>query len=67
METGKKLFFHLLELSVLNSFILLTSCSSKLSHQNFKLVLVRNLIQERAACLDHRPPHREDQPLPAAK
>jgi hypothetical protein len=33
-------------LSILNSFILLTSCSSKLSHQNFRLALVRELTEE---------------------
>jgi hypothetical protein len=42
----KKLFFHLLDLSVLNSFILLASCGSRLSHQNFRHALVRDLIQE---------------------
>jgi hypothetical protein len=41
----KKLFFHLLDLSVLNSYILLTSCGSKLTHRDFRLTLVRDLIQ----------------------
>jgi hypothetical protein len=31
----KKLFFHLLDLTVLNSYIVLHSCSSKLSHRDF--------------------------------
>jgi hypothetical protein len=39
-------FFHLLNLSVLNSFILLTSSGSKLSHQNFRLASVRDLTQD---------------------
>jgi hypothetical protein len=42
----KKLFFHLLDLSILNSYILLTSCGSKLTHRDFRLTLVRDLIQE---------------------
>jgi len=42
----KKLFFHLLDLTILNSIIILTSCGSKLSHQQFKLTLVGGLIQE---------------------
>jgi hypothetical protein len=65
--TGKKVFFfHLLDFSVLNSFILLTSCGSKLSHQNFRLALFRDLIQRGEGCLNNRSPHREDQPLPSA-
>jgi hypothetical protein len=60
----KKLFFHLLDTSILNSFILLTSCGSKLSHQNFRLSFVRDLIKEGGGCLDHRPPHGEDKLLP---
>jgi hypothetical protein len=42
----KKLFFHLLDLTVLNSYIILHSCSSKLSHRDFQLSLIRDLIQE---------------------
>jgi hypothetical protein len=42
----KKLFFHLLALTILNSFIILTCCGSKLSHRQFGLTLVRELIQE---------------------
>jgi len=41
----KKLFFHLLDLTVLNSFIILSSCEAKLSHRNFRLNLIRDLIQ----------------------
>jgi hypothetical protein len=59
-----KKLFHLLDVSILNSFILLTSCSAELSHQDFRLALVRDLIQERGGCLNHRPPHGEDQLLP---
>jgi hypothetical protein len=40
-----KLFFHFLDLTVLNSYILLTSCGSKLSHRDFRLSLVRNMVE----------------------
>jgi len=42
----KKPFFHLLDLTILNSYIILTSHGSKLSHQQFRLTLVRPLVQE---------------------
>jgi hypothetical protein len=41
-----KLFFHLLDLTVLNSYIILHSCSSKLSHRDLPLSLIRDLIRE---------------------
>src|SRR5215510_7211457 len=41
-----KLFFHLLDLTVLNSWILLSSCGAKHTHRDFRLLLVRNLIEE---------------------
>ena len=41
-----KLFFHLLNLTVLNSWILLSSCGAKCTHIDFRLLLVRNLIGE---------------------
>jgi len=41
-----KLFFHLLDLTVLNSWILLSSCGAKCAHKDFRLHLVRNLIEE---------------------
>jgi hypothetical protein len=59
----KKLFFHHLDLSMLNSYILLTSCGSELT-RDFRLTLVRDLIQEGGGCLDHRPPHGANQLLP---
>ncbi|PNF17065.1 hypothetical protein B7P43_G17426 [Cryptotermes secundus] len=40
-----KLFFHLLDLTILNSFILLSSCGAKLSHREFRLASVRNMLQ----------------------
>jgi hypothetical protein len=41
----KKLFFHLLHLTILNSHILVKSCGSKLSHRDFRLTLVRNMVE----------------------
>jgi len=41
-----KLFFHLLDLTVLKSWILLSSCGAKYTHRDFRLLLVRNLIEE---------------------
>ncbi|PNF39361.1 hypothetical protein B7P43_G18177 [Cryptotermes secundus] len=41
-----KLFFHLLDLTILNSFILLSSCGAKLSHRDFRLTLVCNMVEE---------------------
>jgi len=42
----KKLFFHLLDLTVLNSYILLTSCGAKLTHRDFRHNLIKDLIEE---------------------
>jgi hypothetical protein len=39
-----KLFFHFLDLTILNSFILLSSCEAKLSHRDFRFALVRNML-----------------------
>jgi hypothetical protein len=41
-----QLFFHLLDLTVLNSWILLSSWGAKYAHWDFRLLLVRNLIAE---------------------
>ena len=41
-----KLFFHLLDLAVLNSWLLLPSCTAKYTHWHFRLLLVKNLIKE---------------------
>ena len=40
-----KLFFQLLDLTVLNSWILLSSCGTKYTHRDFRL-LVRKLTEE---------------------
>jgi len=50
-----KLFFHLLDLTVLNSWILLSSCGTKYTHRDFRFLLVRNLIEEAGKSQDR--PH----------
>jgi hypothetical protein len=42
----KKLFFHLLDLAILNSWILLSTCGAKYSQRDFRFLLVRNMIDE---------------------
>jgi hypothetical protein len=51
-----KLFFHLLNLTVLSSWILLSSCGAKYGHRDFRLLLVRNLIEEAGRSQNRRPP-----------
>ena len=51
-----KLFFHLLDLTVLNSWILLSSCGAKYTHRDFRLLLVRNLIEEAGRSQDRPTP-----------
>jgi hypothetical protein len=43
-----KLFFYLLDLTVLNSWILLSLCGAKYTDQEIRPLLVRNLIKEPA-------------------
>ena len=41
----KKLFFHLLDLAIVNSYILLSSCGGKkISHRDFHLTLIREML-----------------------
>ena len=41
----KKLFFHLLDLAILNSYILHSSCGGrKISHRDFRFTLVRKML-----------------------
>jgi hypothetical protein len=42
----KKLFFHLLDLTILNSWILLSTCGAKYSQRDFRFLMVRNMIDE---------------------
>ena len=40
-----KLFFHLLDLTILNSYILLSSCGANWTHRDFRLALVENMLE----------------------
>jgi len=40
----KKLFFHLIDMSILNAFLIHKSRSGKMTHKNFCEILVRELI-----------------------
>ncbi|PSN51971.1 PiggyBac transposable element-derived protein 4 [Blattella germanica] len=46
MKWTKKLFFHLTDLTILNSYILLTSCGAKLTHRDFRLRLFLELVEQ---------------------
>ncbi|PSN48795.1 PiggyBac transposable element-derived protein 4 [Blattella germanica] len=46
MKWTKKRFFHLTHLTILNSYILLTSCGAKLTHRDFRLRLVLELLEQ---------------------
>ena len=61
-----KLFFHLLDLTVLNSWILLSSCGAQYTHQDFRLLLVRNLIEEAGKSQDCPTPSLVGSPSAAA-
>ena len=61
-----KLFFHLLDLTILSSWILL-SCGAKYTHRDFRLLLVRKLIQEAKKSQDHPNPRLVVRPSVGAK
>ena len=47
LKWTKKLFFHLLDLAILNSYILLSSCGGKkISHRDFRFTPVRNMLAQ---------------------
>jgi len=41
----EKLFSHFLDLTILNNYIILSSCSSQIYHRKFCAVLVQNLLE----------------------
>jgi len=51
-----KLFFHLLDLTVLNSWILLSSGGAQYTHRDFRHLLVRNLTEEAGKSQDRPTP-----------
>jgi len=61
------LFFHLLDLSALNRWILLSLCGAKYTYRDFRLYLVRNLIEEATRSQNRlipRPDYLESQMQP---
>jgi hypothetical protein len=46
LGSGQELFFHLMDLTICNSYILLINCRAKLLHRDFQLCLVRDLLKE---------------------
>jgi len=43
----RRLFFHLLDLAIVNSYILLSSsCRKKISHRDFHLTLIREMLAQ---------------------
>jgi len=63
----KKLFFHLLDLAILNSYILHSSCGGKkMSNRDYRYTLVRNMLthagpERRVPRQLGRPPNVESQ------
>jgi len=62
-----KLFFHFLDLTVLNSLILLSSCGATYTHRDFRLLLVRNLIEGPGKSQDNPTPRFVGRPISGAK
>ena len=62
-----KLFLYFLDLTVLNSWILLSSCGAKYTHRDFRLLLVRNLIEEAGKSQDRPTPRLVGRPSSGAK
>jgi hypothetical protein len=61
-EEGKKLFFHLQHISILNNLVLLISYGSKLPSEI--PYLFRDLIQKGKEYLGFRQRHKEDKLFP---
>jgi hypothetical protein len=60
----KKLFFHLIDLTILNSWILSSSHGAKYLHQDLRLILIRDLVEEGSK--NERPhPLMRGRPYPA--
>jgi len=58
-----KLFFHLLDLTILNSWILPSSRGAQYTHRDFRLLLVRNLIEEAGKSQDRPTPSVTGRPV----
>ena len=66
LKWSTKLFSHLLDLTVLNSWILLSSCVAQYTHRDFRLLLVRNLSEEAGKIQDCPTPSLVGRPSVAA-
>jgi hypothetical protein len=62
MAGTKTLLFHLFDLTILNSYIILTSCGSQADHQKFYLTIVQNMLEMRARILDLDPAWDQSKP-----
>jgi len=63
----KKLFFHFLDLTVLNICLLLSSCVAKYTQRDFRLLLVRNLVEEGGKSQDRSTPRLVGRPCSGAR
>jgi hypothetical protein len=55
----KRLFFHLMDLIILNSFLLLTSCGARMTHRQFRTAFKHNFIEKaRILCYPCQPMDR---------
>jgi hypothetical protein len=46
VQVDEKTFFHLIDVTILNSCILSSSCGAKYLCRDFRLILIRNLVEE---------------------
>ena len=60
-------YFHLLDLTVLNSWILLSACGAKYTDGDIRLLLVRKLIEEAGESQDRPTPRLVAIPSVGAK
>ena len=61
-----KLFFYIRDPTILNSWILLSSCGAIYTHWDFRLLLARNLNEESGTSQDHPTPRLVGRPSAAA-
>jgi hypothetical protein len=64
LSSGQRSYFSL-DLAILNSWILLSTCGAKYSQRDFRFLLVRNMIDEAGKLGCHRHP-MAGRPSPAA-
>jgi len=62
-----KLYFHLLDLTAPNSWILLSACGAKYTDRGIRLLMVRKLIEEAEKSQDRPNPRLVVRPSVGAK